>query len=66
MHESELKAAFTAAAAEPTVRGFAVGRTIFWPAAEEWFAEALTDTEAVSRIIDSCRRMVAAWRAVRP
>jgi 5-dehydro-2-deoxygluconokinase len=66
MHESELKAAFTAASAEPTVRGFAVGRTIFWPAAEQWFANALTDAEAIARIIDTCRRVVAAWRAMRP
>jgi 5-dehydro-2-deoxygluconokinase len=65
MHESELKAAFTAAAHEPIVRGFAIGRTIFWPAAEQWFADALSDADAVARIIEGCRRVVAAWRSVR-
>jgi 5-dehydro-2-deoxygluconokinase len=66
MHESELKAAFTAAADEEMVRGFAIGRTIFWPAAEQWFADALSDADAIARIVESCRRVVAAWRSLRP
>ncbi len=65
MHESELKAAFTAAVDEEAVRGFAIGRTIFWPAAEQWFADALSDADAVARIVEGCRRVAAAWRSVR-
>jgi 5-dehydro-2-deoxygluconokinase len=65
MHESELKDAFTAAASEETVRGFAIGRTIFWPTAEQWFADSLSDADAVARITGACRRVVAAWRAAK-
>jgi 5-dehydro-2-deoxygluconokinase len=64
--EQELGAAFAAAAAEPMVRGFAVGRTIFWLAAEKWFAGAISDGKAVQEIAESCRRVVAHWRVARP
>ncbi len=64
--DSELAAAFTAAADEPMVRGFAVGRTIFWPVAEKWFAGTITDAEAIRLLTEACRRVVALWRKVRP
>ena len=64
--EAELGRAFAAAVAEPMVRGFAVGRTIFWATAERWFANELADSEAVREIIEACRRIVGHWRRVRP
>jgi 5-dehydro-2-deoxygluconokinase len=64
--EEELGAAFSAAAAEPMVHGFAVGRTIFWSTAERWFAGSLSDAAAVQEIAQSYRRVVARWREARP
>jgi 5-dehydro-2-deoxygluconokinase len=64
--EEELGAAFSAAAAEPIVRGFAVGRTIFWSTAERWFAGSISDAAAVQEIAQSYRRVVARWREARP
>jgi 5-dehydro-2-deoxygluconokinase len=64
--DSELATAFAAAAGEPMVRGFAVGRTIFWPVAEKWFAGTTTDAEAIRLLTEACRRVVALWRKVRP
>jgi 5-dehydro-2-deoxygluconokinase len=59
--ESDLARAFAAAESEPLVRGFAVGRTIFWPAAECWFAGKIGDAEATSMIIESFRRVRRLW-----
>lgn len=61
MPEDDLGRAFASAAAEPLVRGFAVGRTIFWPAAERWFAGEIKDTEATSMIAESFRRIKQLW-----
>ncbi len=63
MAENELASAFASAASEPMVRGFAVGRTIFWPAAEKWFAGKIDDAQAVSMIIESFRRVRNLWPA---
>jgi len=59
--ESDLARAFAAAESEPLVRGFAVGRTIFWPAAECWFTGKIDDAEATSMIIESFRRVRRLW-----
>jgi 5-dehydro-2-deoxygluconokinase len=64
--EHELGAAFSAAASEPAVRGFAIGRTIFWPVAERWFTGAISNSAAVEEIAQSYRRVVARWREARP
>jgi 5-dehydro-2-deoxygluconokinase len=64
--EQELRKAFAAAAAEPIVRGFAVGRTIFWPIALKWFAGTLDDAASVNEIADAYRRIVKCWRDARP
>ncbi|CAN5452044.1 5-dehydro-2-deoxygluconokinase [soil metagenome] len=61
MSESDLGHAFASAATEPMVCGFAVGRTIFWPAAELWFTGKIKDSEAVSVIIESFRRVRLLW-----
>jgi 5-dehydro-2-deoxygluconokinase len=64
--EAQLGAAFVVAAQEPLVRGFAVGRAIFWATAEKWFGAMISDSEAVGEIAASYRRIIGHWRRVRP
>ena len=64
--DSQLAEAFAAAANEPVVRGFAVGRAIFWRVAERWFAGTISDREAIREIVQSFLRVSALWRLVRP
>jgi 5-dehydro-2-deoxygluconokinase len=59
----ELARAFAAATAEPLVRGFAVGRHIFWGAAEAWFAGKVDDAAAIATIARNYRVVADAWRA---
>jgi 5-dehydro-2-deoxygluconokinase len=61
--ESELALSFTSALFEPMVRGFAVGRSIFWAAAEEWFAGRIDDRQATARVAANYWRLVELWRA---
>lgn len=61
MPEGDLGRVFASAAGEPMVRGFAVGRTIFWPAAERWFMNKIQDAEAISMITESFRRIRQLW-----
>ena len=63
--EEELMAAFTLAARQPWCRGFAVGRTIFGRAAEDWFAGRIDDDEAVGRMAASYGSLIAAWQDAR-
>jgi 5-dehydro-2-deoxygluconokinase len=42
--QDELEAAFAATAKAPIVKGFAVGRTIFVHAAEQWLAGKMSMT----------------------
>ncbi|HJS31092.1 MAG TPA: 5-dehydro-2-deoxygluconokinase [Alphaproteobacteria bacterium] len=58
-----LEAAFGAARDEPLVRGFAVGRHIFWSAAEDWFAGRIGDDAAVAVIAEKYRRVIGLWQA---
>ena len=58
----DLARAFVAANAEPLVRGFAVGRHIFWDAAESWFAGKLDDAGAVAIIARNYRAVIDAWQ----
>jgi 5-dehydro-2-deoxygluconokinase len=64
--DSQLAEAFAAAANEPVVRGFAVGRAIFWRVAERWFAGTISDTEAIREVVQSFLRVSALWRSARP
>jgi 5-dehydro-2-deoxygluconokinase len=63
--EVELGGAFEASANEPLVRGFAVGRTIFWATAELWFADRLSDADAIQEITKSFLRIAFLWRSAR-
>jgi 5-dehydro-2-deoxygluconokinase len=45
------------------VRGFAVGRSIFWGAAKQWFAGDLDDDGAIAGVRTSYEQVIASWRA---
>ena len=54
------------AAGVPSVKGFAVGRTIFAATARDWFAGLLNDEEAVNAIHRNFRILVDRWHSLRP
>ncbi|MBM6594739.1 bifunctional 5-dehydro-2-deoxygluconokinase/5-dehydro-2-deoxyphosphogluconate aldolase [Microvirga pudoricolor] len=62
--EAELEAAFAAAAQEPQVKGFAVGRTIFNDAARRWLKGEITDEAAIADMAGRFQRLVDAWERV--
>ncbi len=59
----DLARAFVAANAEPLVRGFAVGRHIFWDAAESWFAGRIDDAAVIAMVARNYRAVIDAWQA---
>jgi 5-dehydro-2-deoxygluconokinase len=61
--EAELETAFAAARAEPLVKGFAVGRTIFADAARAWLAGKIGDEEAIVDMAARFGRLTEAWSA---
>jgi 5-dehydro-2-deoxygluconokinase len=63
--QDELEAAFAATAKAPIVKGFAVGRTIFVHAAEQWLAGKMSDDEAVVDMASRFEQLTEAWLAAR-
>ncbi|TYB86754.1 5-dehydro-2-deoxygluconokinase [Oceaniovalibus sp. ACAM 378] len=63
--ESVLTASFTAAACQPLVKGFAVGRTIFGATAERWFAGQIDDETAIAAMSGAFARLSGEWDAAR-
>ncbi|MET0814282.1 MAG: 5-dehydro-2-deoxygluconokinase [Pseudoxanthomonas sp.] len=63
--ESELIASFAAAASTPIVKGFAVGRTIFADAAEQWLTGRMDDEAAIADLSRRFEVLVDAWRAAK-
>lgn len=63
--QDELEAAFAATADVPIVKGFAVGRTIFIHAAEQWLAGNISDDEAVADMTARFEKLTEAWLAAR-
>ncbi len=61
----ELEAAFAAAAEAPVVKGFAVGRTIFAGAAEQWLGGRISDEAAIGDMAARFEELTKAWLAVR-
>ena len=57
----ELRAGFAVARAARTVRGFAIGRTIFADAAKAWFAGEMDDDAAVADMAERFRALVNVW-----
>jgi len=63
MPANALKAMFSAAKSDDMVKGFAIGRTIFWGPAEDWFAGRCDDKQAVQVMADGFRSLIEAWQA---
>lgn len=61
MDNEHLYDVFKAARSEETVRGFAIGRTIFNTPAEEWCAGRIEDGAAKQMMVDNFRALIAAW-----
>jgi 5-dehydro-2-deoxygluconokinase len=59
--EAELVRGFAVAANSASVKGFAVGRTIFGDAAAAWLAGTIDDEAAISDMAARFRRLVGAW-----
>ncbi|MEM9343772.1 MAG: 5-dehydro-2-deoxygluconokinase [Pseudomonadota bacterium] len=63
--EEALAESFALAAAQPLVKGFAVGRTIFGDAARAWLTGEMSDTDAVAQMATRYRRLCDIWDAAR-
>ncbi|MBL8573918.1 MAG: 5-dehydro-2-deoxygluconokinase [Hyphomicrobiaceae bacterium] len=63
--EADLAEAFAAAAGEPLVKGFAVGRTMFSASAEAWFAGRIDDAAAVADMAARYARLCEVWTNAR-
>jgi 5-dehydro-2-deoxygluconokinase len=63
--EDELLASFEVVAPFPIVKGFAVGRTIFYDVAREWLANRIDDEAAVTALVGKFKVLVDAWRRLR-
>ncbi len=59
--EEALAEAFSAAAPWPVVKGFAVSRSIFGPAAEDWFAGRMDDGAAVAAMAARLAAVLEIW-----
>jgi 5-dehydro-2-deoxygluconokinase len=58
----ELIAAFAAAQSVPSVKGFAVGRTIFADAARSWLAGEIDDDAAIADMAERFAVLTEAWQ----
>ncbi len=56
---------FALAAAQPLVKGFAVGRTIFGDVARAWMAGAVSDADAVATMQDNYQALCDVWDKAR-
>ncbi|MBW8858415.1 MAG: 5-dehydro-2-deoxygluconokinase, partial [Caulobacter sp.] len=63
--QDELLASFEVVAPFPIVKGFAVGRTIFYDVAREWLAHRIDDDTAVAALVGKFQVLVDAWRRLR-
>ena len=61
----ELRKAFEATLAAPSVKGFAVGRTIFTDAARAWLSGRMSDEDAIADMATRFRQLTEAWRETR-
>ena len=60
--EQVLEEAFQAAASDPIVKGFAVGRTIFAEAADAWLRGKIDDAGAVAEMAQRFARLTDTWK----
>jgi 5-dehydro-2-deoxygluconokinase len=63
--EAELEKGFRAVAGKKHVKGFAVGRTIFNEAAQEWLRGSISDEAAVGMMAEHFGNLVAIWHKAR-
>ena len=63
--EAELAQSFALAAAQPLVRGFAVGRTIFGDVARAWMTGTIDDAQAVAAMASTYARLCGVWDKAR-
>jgi 5-dehydro-2-deoxygluconokinase len=63
--QNELIQSFGPAARCSAVKGFAVGRTIFNGAAEQWFKGEIGDAAAIDSLASNLSELVDAWRRAR-
>jgi 5-dehydro-2-deoxygluconokinase len=61
----ELLKSFEATLAAPSVKGFAVGRTIFTDAARAWMSGKINDEDAIADMAGRFRHLTEAWRKTR-
>jgi 5-dehydro-2-deoxygluconokinase len=59
----KLRASFSAAGRSPWVRGFAVGRSIFATAAENWLAGRWGDAQVIEDVVRRYEEMIAIWKS---
>jgi 5-dehydro-2-deoxygluconokinase len=62
---AELEKAFAATTVAPMVKGFAVGRTIFAHAAQQWLSGAINDEQAISDMAGRFEALTKAWLRTR-
>ena len=63
MPADQLAAMFAAAKRDTMVKGFAIGRTIFWGPAEDWFAGRIDDQTATRQMAAGFAALIDAWQA---
>jgi 5-dehydro-2-deoxygluconokinase len=61
----QLEKAFAATAVAPLVKGFAVGRTIFAHAAQQWLSGQMSDEAAISDMAGRFEALTKAWLRTR-
>ncbi|HYE46629.1 MAG TPA: 5-dehydro-2-deoxygluconokinase [Caulobacter sp.] len=61
----DLLASFKVAAGAPIIKGFAVGRTIFYDVARDWLAGRMGDSAAVAAMAARLDALARAWRLAR-
>ena len=64
--EAELEKGFRAVANKSHVKGFAVGRTIFNEAAQDWLRGTISDEAAVKMMAERFGNLVSLWHKARP
>jgi 5-dehydro-2-deoxygluconokinase len=62
-NEAQLWAAFRSARGQPLCRGFAIGRTLFGPAAQAWFSGQVEDAAVIADVAVRYRRLIRLWLA---
>lgn len=61
----ELTNDFSIGAKSPICKGFAVGRSLFFEAAEQWFRDEISDAEASAIVSRNYRILLDKWRKLR-